>query len=189
MKKIMIISTMLLLLLPHCFASSHKIKELNPKPNIALRNYNQKICLVIDSKILSNFTVPKHNDVDKTKVTDWHKSLINGFINGFEDYFTIVSDPSEADLILKFTRADLEWIPGSYTTTPAVGFSPSYTKVASIISRITFKAQLINKQGDIIKTCANTINGRGESLSKRYVTQNVTNALESMYEYIGKSFF
>ena len=189
MKKLSLLIAILLVTFPSCFAL--KITVLNPKPNLALKNSKEKIFFQIDNKIEDNYVIPSRNGIARTKVSDWHTSLINGFRNGFSDFFTIVDDPAEADLILKLSKTDLEWTPvATKTNVTGTGSAiTSTTTVSTIRSQITFRAQLVNKDGEIVKQCANTVIAKNVASRTKDFNLNVESALESMYEYVGNDFF
>jgi hypothetical protein len=191
MKKILFLIATILVTIPSCFAFTLKVTALNPKPNLALKNSKEKIYFLIDKNVEDNYVVPKQSGITKTNVSEWHTSLINGFKNGFSDFFTIVNDLSEADFILKISKADFEWTPAATRTnvSGSSGYVSSTTSVSSIRAQVTFKAQLVNKNGDIVKQCANTVIAKKVASGFKDVNPTVASALESMYEYIGNDFF
>jgi hypothetical protein len=183
-KTLILIATLLATIPSYC---ALKITALNPKPNLALKSSNEKIFILIDKNVEDSYMIPKQGGIKKTNVTDWHTSLINGFKNGFSDFFIIVDDASEADLILKLSKAEIEWAPAGTRTVVSGGSSS--TVVSHVRSQVTFNAQLVNKNGDILKQCANTVVSKKVAFKRKDINPNAASALESMYEYIANDFF
>ena len=161
-----------------------KVTKMNPKPNISINETKMKIMLEIDASIKDTFEIPAKGGISKIKVVGWRESLKSGFNNGFGEYYSIVENKSEADLILEIKKADIEFSATSYIAT-----SNTSSKINSVKALITYKAKLVNKTGETIGQSANTSVSKNPINNSRYCTDAVSSAVESMYELIAKDVF
>ncbi|TXK71967.1 hypothetical protein [Mesonia sp. K4-1] len=178
MKKSTVLIAILALILQGC--GPLQVNLMNPNPNLDLIESKQKIILLIDDGISNEFEIPEKNGVRPINVTEWHSSLKKGFENGFKDYYTIVENKENADLILELTRADLEFVPAA--------ISGSYGVVA-INSQIDFKAILKNNNNEVLNSDAGTSVSKNATNQPSQVTSVVESSVESMYEILSKEIF
>lgn len=178
MKKNTVLIAILALILQGC--GPLQVNLMNPNPNLDLKESKQKIILLINDGILNEFQIPQKNGVRTTDVTEWHSSLKKGFENGFKDYYTIVENKEDADLILTLTRADLEFVPAAV--------SGSYGVVA-INAQIDFKAILKNKNNEVLNSDAGTSVSKNSTNQPSQATSVVESSVESMYEILAKEIF
>lgn len=192
-KSVLFLALTLLVILPgysQMYLTTFKVTGVNPQPNLALKASKQKLCIVFDDRVQDEFDIEKSTVAPKTSVSEWQTSLKKGFVNGFGEFFTIVEEQADADLILKVVKADPEWEVASYNTVvsgSAGNVSSSTSK--TLRSKITFRASLLDKDGESINQCANTAISKKAAGKKKEINPNFASAIESMYEVIGQELF
>ncbi len=154
---------------------------VNPKPKLDLTGNDKSLYLVIDESVKNTFVVDKYSGVKKSKVTDWHASLRNGFENGFKNYFTLTQDKENNDFILKIAKAELKFIPVSINGYhPSTGLKAEIRFSAYLFDEIKRDVTIINKG---VVTSDKIIRVKGQE------TEVVENAIEKMYQKIEKEIF
>jgi len=159
------------------------VAATNPRPNFNIPQSGKTLSLVLDTNIGDAFTIPPSNGVTTTNVTGWHKTLRNGFENGFKDHYKLTG--GRTDLVLTLKRADMGFAP----TSVLVDQRGENYGAASIRSQIVYNAQLVSSDGTIIGSSANTAESKKSITDPKEMSQSVGDAVESMYEIIADEIF
>lgn len=161
--------------------ASLKVEKMNPYPNLNIASSDKILGLELSPNIQNNFEIPAKGGIKSASVAGWRDSLQNGFNNGFSDVYKLGSSASDSDLILKLTRADIEFAPSAVRA--------DGTPVA-IHVQILYKASLVdNTTGETVKRAADTVVSKRSITRAGDTTEAVKSAVETMYEIIAAQFF
>jgi hypothetical protein len=156
------------------------VNAASPHPNIDFPQRSSKsISLLLADSIPDSQSLGAHDQIVGVQINDWHKTLTQGFQNGFGPGFT--PKPSAAtDLTVKLNRADLRFVPVGGTGNTLI-----------IVAQITYDAQLVDKSGAVMKTSARTVNAKAPMTQAigMNTTGNASSAVEAMYEGMAKDLF
>ncbi len=177
MKVKLLIYLLIIILLQGC---ALQIGILNPNPVLKLSKSNKTIALLIDNNVDDSFLIPGYGGIKKSKVTGWHASLINGFKNGFNDYYRLVNAGDTADYILKLEKTELKLIPVSVS---------GYNNITVLNVEIKFKAVLLNSNNEILKEIEGVAKSEKTIKIKGEENEAIEDAIEKMYKLIAVKFF
>ena len=144
-------------------------QDLHPRPNTPFTTVApQSLALILDPSIVDKVTLPG-DWAYETQLTAWRRTLINGYMSGLGVYFSPVPAGQPADLALDIVKADVAWTPpGSRLTV-----------------QITYKAQLIDRNGNTVAVVANTVTAKHALTNDDGAEADCVNsAVESLYEDI-----
>ena len=153
-------------------ATTINVAESDPRPNTPFTAVApQSLALILDPSIRDAQSVQGDRAYDTT-LTAWRRTLINGYRNGLGVYFSPVHPGQPADLALDIVKADVAWTPrGSRLTV-----------------QITYKAQLIDRNGKTVAVAANTVTAKHALTSDDGAEADCVNsAVESLYEDIANT--
>jgi hypothetical protein len=168
-----------------------------PRPNIALSARAEKLTLQLKDNVRDTYQVPAQQGIKPINVNDWHVSLRAGFDAAFKNSFQGSGD----QLVLSIERADLVLTPS------AVGVQSMRTRrvsrrsrvqrttvqsgVTAVRAQVTYRAQLLDKNGKVIGMSAATAESKGSTTvaSEEEMTRLSGDAIETMYEMIAADLF
>jgi hypothetical protein len=148
----------------------------DPKPKLPLgAKTGKSLRLTFGADVGDHFQVPDRDQVLRTEVHDFRRSLGRGFESGFGSAFELVAAGAPADYVLEITRADLAVL------SVEIG---SFQVVSQARADLHYHARLLDASGRELRTSSGTAGSRSFAPQSRDVTVGVMSAVTKMYEAI-----